>query len=224
MDILMKNTLLIITISLILIILTSCNTNSTDKIGNLDINNYSEINNLIINNRDLLYDGREQFKVTLVKYNDVFSYNVKEKEALEISFNELKVELDICKSKVDEIKKSIENLENKSTNEFNSWRTELNQYSIESLKSKSIDLLTITEKKYTDIISDLKKSETEMDSTYIVFHDNVLLLKHMLRASTINEIDTEKNRIEGEINVLIDRMNKSIEKADEFINGNNPII
>ena len=53
------------------------------------------------------------------------------------------------------------------------------------------------------------------------FNDYVLYLKHNLNAQAIASLKGEAASITTEINRLIEQMNKSIVRADEFVKGMN---
>ena len=53
------------------------------------------------------------------------------------------------------------------------------------------------------------------------FNDYVLYLKHNLNAAAIASLNGEASSIQTEIGHLLDSMNQSIARADEFVKGMN---
>jgi len=49
------------------------------------------------------------------------------------------------------------------------------------------------------------------------FHDQVLYLKHNLNAAAVGSLRGTADNIQGDIQRLLDQMNRSIAEADRFI-------
>jgi hypothetical protein len=56
-----------------------------------------------------------------------------------------------------------------------------------------------------------------MDPVLHQFHDQVLYLKHNLNAAAIGSLRGAADSIQGDIQRLLDQMNRSIAEADRFI-------
>jgi hypothetical protein len=63
----------------------------------------------------------------------------------------------------------------------------------------------------------LKKAEQSMDPVLHKLHDYVLTLKHTLNAQAIAALSGESARIQADVARLIEDMNVSIARADEFV-------
>jgi ElaB/YqjD/DUF883 family membrane-anchored ribosome-binding protein len=63
----------------------------------------------------------------------------------------------------------------------------------------------------------LKSAEQSMTPVLSQFSDYVLYLKHNLNAQAIASLKGETSNIQQEITRLIEQMNASIARADEFI-------
>ena len=63
----------------------------------------------------------------------------------------------------------------------------------------------------------LKRAEESMAPVLVKLKDHVLFLKHNLNAQAIASLKGEAVSIQTEIGKLIEDMNKSIQRADEFI-------
>ena len=48
-------------------------------------------------------------------------------------------------------------------------------------------------------------------------YDNVLYLKHNLNAQAVGSLRTTFDELEGDIDILVERMNQSIARSNDFI-------
>jgi hypothetical protein len=104
-----------------------------------------------------------------------------------------------------------------ATDLFSEWEKEIKQISTPSLQSASRTQLRETRSRYDSLHSALKRAEDSMEPVLVKFRDHVLYLKHNLNAQAIASLKGEATNIQTDISRLIAEMNKSIAKADEFI-------
>ena len=64
----------------------------------------------------------------------------------------------------------------------------------------------------------MKEAEASMQPVLSSLYDNVLYLKHNLNAQAVGSLRTTFNELEGDIDILVERMNQSIARSNEFIN------
>jgi len=77
--------------------------------------------------------------------------------------------------------------------------------------------LNDTRQRYDEMLRALKRSEGSMDPVLRKLHDYVLALKHSLNAQAIAVLGGESAKIQSDVARLIEDMNTSIARADEFI-------
>ena len=67
------------------------------------------------------------------------------------------------------------------------------------------------------MLANLHRAEDSMEPVLKIFRDNVLFLKHNLNAQAIGSLQGEFVQLQGEIDVLIARMNVAIDSSNSFI-------
>jgi len=100
---------------------------------------------------------------------------------------------------------------------FREWEAEIKQISTESMRSSSRDQLRQTRQRYEEMHTSLKRAEESMEPVLTKFRDHVLYLKHNLNAQAIASLKGEAVSIQNDLARLIEDMNRSIQRADEFI-------
>ena len=99
------------------------------------------------------------------------------------------------------------------------WEKEIQEISTPALRNTSREQLAETRRRYGEMLAALKKAEGTMDPVLQKFHDYVLALKHSLNAQAIAALKGEAVNIQSEISRLLEDMNTSIARADEFVKG-----
>ncbi len=136
---------------------------------------------------------------------------------MEKRYNALKSEYDGCVARAETVHKRVKEVETVSSDLFAEWEKELEQIGTTSLREASRQQLSVTRQKYGELHLALKSAEQSMDPVLKQFHDYVLFLKHNLNAQAIASLKGETTSIQTEISRLIEEMNQSIARADEFI-------
>ncbi|MBM3848552.1 MAG: DUF2959 domain-containing protein, partial [Verrucomicrobia bacterium] len=136
---------------------------------------------------------------------------------LESAYNQLKSDYDSSVSQASDVKKRVRDVENISRDLFAEWDKEIGQINTPSLQSASRRQLTETRSRYDSMHAALVKAEQSMDPVLTQFKDHVLYLKHNLNAAAIASLKGEASNIQNDIGRLIEEMNRSIAKADEFV-------
>ena len=67
------------------------------------------------------------------------------------------------------------------------------------------------------MLKSMKDSEASMQPVLASLYDNVLYLKHNLNAQAVGSLRTTFDELEGDISILVERMNQSIARSNEFI-------
>ena len=137
----------------------------------------------------------------------------------ETAYRSLKGEYDDCVKQADVVHGRIRAVESVAGDLFAEWEKEITEISTPSLASASREQLATTRQRYNELHSALVSAEQTMTPVLKQFNDYVLYLKHNLNAQAIASLNGEATNITAEINRLIEQMNKSIARADEFVKG-----
>jgi hypothetical protein len=100
---------------------------------------------------------------------------------------------------------------------FREWDQEINDMANEKFKSKSLESLKMTKRRYARLHDAMTKAESRMEPVLTQLRDYVLFLKHNLNAQAIGALKQEVGDIEIEVETLIRDMGQSIREADTFL-------
>lgn len=164
--------------------------------------------------RDDQKETQEQFKDALTQLKEITRFEGGE---IERSYNALKSEYDGCVSGAESVRKRIRDIESVSAALFAEWEKELNEIGTATLRESSRRQLTETKQRYEELHRTLVSAEQSMTPVLAQFKDYVLYLKHNLNAQAVASLKGETAGIQTEITRLIEQMNRSIARADEFI-------
>ena len=168
----------------------------------------------VIEARDDQKAAQQQFKDALTRLKEITKFDGGEAER---AHRDLKSEYDGCVTQADTVRKRIREVETVSSDLFAEWEKEVSEISTPSLQSASRQQLTTTKQRYQELHTALVSAEQTMAPVLRQFNDYVLYLKHNLNAQAIASLKGEAASITTEINRLIEQMNKSITRADEFV-------
>lgn len=186
---------------------------------------YSAFETVGIEKRDILkrrVDGAkneqkaasETFKDALETFKKVYAFDGGD---LEKNYSKAKSSYEKSESEAEKVRSSIKQMDVVAGDLFKEWQQEAGRIETASLRAKSLELRAKTEKRYGDLLSALKKSESRMDPVLHRLNDQVLFLKHNLNAKAISSLQGERQAIEKDIQRLIADMQTSITEADKFI-------
>lgn len=164
--------------------------------------------------RDSLEEAKTQFQTALERFGQLTRF---EGGDLEIVYRQLKSEYDYSHSKALAVRDRIDAVEDVALALFNEWEGELNQYTNRSLRSSSRQKLKQTQQHYGHLITAMRRAEHKIDPVLGVFHDQVLYLKHNLNANAIASLDHELRAMTVGVSGLIDAMERSINRANDFV-------
>jgi DNA-binding ferritin-like protein len=159
-------------------------------------------------------EAKKQFQTTLEKFQEVTHFNGGD---LEAEYKKLNGSYEACQSRADDVSKRIASVEKVAADMFAEWESELSQYSDQSRRNSSAQMLADTKVKYQKLIAVMKQAEKRMQPVLTVFHDQVLYLKHNLNAAAIASLKDTSAGIESDVSKLIQDMNVSIAEANTFI-------
>jgi len=159
-------------------------------------------------------EAKKQFQTTLQKFQEVTGFKGGD---LESEYKKLNGSYEDCVSRADAVSKRIASVEKVAADMFSEWQSELSQYSDQSRRKASEQMLNDTKVKYEKLITVMKQAEKRMQPVLTVFHDQVLFLKHNLNAAAIASLKETSAGIEQDVGKLIADMNASINEANNFI-------
>ncbi len=159
-------------------------------------------------------DTGEAFKDALTRLKEVYAFDGGD---LENHYENLKDSLDDAKEQANELKARIGKVDQVANDLFVEWNEEISEIKSPDLRSKSSGQLSKTKKKYSELESQLRKSEKKIDPVLSKLNDQVLFLKHNLNAKAIGGLKTEQGKIQADIESLIKEVNESTRKADAVI-------
>ena len=159
-------------------------------------------------------EAKKQFQTTLQKFQEVTGFKGGD---LEAEYKKLNGSYEDCVSRADAVSKRIASVEKVAADMFGEWQSELSQYSDQSRRRASEQMLNDTKVKYKKLIVVMKQAEKRMQPVLTVFHDQVLFLKHNLNAAAIASLKETSAGIEQDVGKLIADMNASINEANSFI-------
>ena len=164
--------------------------------------------------RDEEKGAQQQFKDALTRLKEMTGFEGGE---LERRYRQLQSDYDSAASRVAAVHKRVRDVETVAGDMFAEWEKEDREIETPSLREVSQQQLKDTRRRYDDMLAALKNSEKSMDPVLHKFHDYVLALKHTLNAQAIAALGGESEKIQADVARLIEDMNNSIARADEFI-------
>lgn len=100
---------------------------------------------------------------------------------------------------------------------FDEWQEELEQFTSQNLRRDSERQLRDTRRRYSRLISSMRRAESAIDLVLATLKDNVLYLKHNLNARAIASLRGELGNVNADVDKLIEAMQKSIDESNSFI-------
>jgi hypothetical protein len=168
--------------------------------------------------RDGLEEAKEQFQTALEKFSALTEFDG---GALEDVYRQLKVELDYSKAKALAVSDRIDAVQEVAEALFIEWEQELDQYSNRNLRSASRLKLKQTQQMYVQLITAMRRAEGKIEPVLNVFQDQVLFLKHNLNAQAITHLEGELGSLAVNVAGLITAMERSIDRANAFVQNLN---
>lgn len=164
--------------------------------------------------RDEQEKAQKEFKDALTRLKEITGFDGGE---LEKAYHRLQADHEDAAARVTAVHKRIKGVETVARDLFAEWETENQQIDTDSLRRISKQQLTETKQRYAEMLRLLKHTEASMEPVLRKLHDYVLALKHSLNAQAVAALAGESARIQADIARLIEDMNASIARADEFI-------
>lgn len=164
--------------------------------------------------RDSQDEAKQQFLTAMEQFKSVVDFRG---EDLEKEYNRFNNTLQDSEARAAEVRRRIAAVEDVSQALFKEWRTEIEQYSSDTLRSSSQRKYDLTRKKYTELISAMKRAEARLEPVLVPLRDQVLFMKHNLNARAIAGLSNELASVQTNVDSLVRDMERAIAQADAFI-------
>jgi len=200
--------------SLALVVLSACSMvkyNTLEKVG---IHKRDILVANVKDARDAQSDAQEQFKDALERFGSVVQI---EETGLKKAYDRLSDEYDDSKDAAEEVSDEIDAVEQVAEDLFKEWGQEIEEYTNVELRKNSKRQLRDTQSRYKDMLVSMQAAERSMQPVLNTFKDNVLYLKHNLNTQAVGSLKSTFATLEGDIGRLIEQMNQSIARSNEFI-------
>ena len=204
----------ILNITLLLALLTGCSSVYYDTMETVGYHKRDILVDRVESARDAQSDAQEQFKSALDQFASVIRL---EDSDLKQAYDSLNHEFESSESAAQEVTERIDKVESVAEDLFEEWQEELTLYENQKLKAASKRQLDKTKSRYRSMLKSMRQAEQTMQPVLNNFRDNVLYLKHNLNAQAIGSLRGEFGNLKADITTLINRMNQSIKRSDEFI-------
>lgn len=186
---------------------------------------YSALEKVGLHKRDILVDrveaardsqqeAKEQFKDALEHYRSVVQV---QGGKLEERYDSLNREYEASEASAREVRERIAAVEDVAEALFREWQKELDEYTNASLKASSASDLKRTRGEYQVLMQRMRAAEKRIDPVLNVLRDQVLFLKHNLNARAIGALQGEYRTLQGNVDQLMNDMQRAIDEADSFI-------
>jgi hypothetical protein len=170
------------------------------------------------NARDGLEEAKVQFQNALEKFSALTEFDG---GPMEDVYRQLKVEFDYSKSRALAVSDRIDAVQEVAEALFAEWEDELEQYSNRSLRNASRLKLKQTQQMYGQLLSAMRRAESKIGPVLGVFQDQVLFLKHNLNAQAVAHLEGELVSLTVGVSGLITAMERSIDRANSFMQSMN---
>ena len=164
--------------------------------------------------RDAQEDAQEEFRDALERFGSVVQIR---ETGLKKAYDRLNGEYEDALAASEEVSEQIAEVEDVADDLFDEWSDENRLYTDASLRSDSEASLRTTRARYKEMLGTMKESEASMKPVLATFQNNVLYLKHNLNAQAIGSLQGTFTTLQGDVDRLIEQMNRSIERSNQFI-------
>jgi len=196
------------------VVLSGCSTIKYSALEKIGIHKRDLLVENVKDTRDAQKDAQEQFQDALERFGTVITI---EETKLKKAYDRLNSEYEDSVEAAEEVSEQIDDVEAVAGDLFKEWRAENKTYTDAVLRRDSESKLLDTQARYTEMLKTMKDAEATMQPVLDTMRNNVLYLKHNLNAQAIGSLKTTFSELEGDIGILVERMNQSIARSDDFI-------
>ncbi len=198
----------------ILVALTGCSSAFYGAMEKLGVHKRDIMMDRVKAARDTQQDTKKQFLSAMEQFKSVVNFKGGD---LEKEYEKLKDTLEESEDKAEEVRDRINSVEDVSEALFGEWREEIKQYSSASLRRSSQKKYDLSRKRYTSLLSAMKRAESKLEPALVPLRDQVLYLKHNLNARAIAGLGEELVGVQANVDDLVRDMEQAIARADAFI-------
>lgn len=200
--------------SVLVLSLSACATAKYNTLEKFGIHKRDLLVSNVEDARDAQKEAQQQFKDALERFGSVVQI---EETGLKKAYDRLSDEYEDSKDAAEDVSEEIDDVEDVAEALFREWTEEIKLYSDPNLRNSSQEQLRTTQARYKDMLATMKAAERSMDPVLKTFRDNVLFLKHNLNAQAVGSLKQTFQSLEGDIDRLIQQMNQSIDRSNQFI-------
>lgn len=164
--------------------------------------------------RDSQSETREELLAAYEELNTLIGAGGGE---LERQYKRLNRKVERSRDAVAELDDHLEAIDKVSSDLFEEWEAELNQYNSESLRRDQEQKLRESRTQFASLRQRMQVARDRVDPVMAVLNDNVLYLKHSLNAQALDALRGEATALEGKVDALIEDMQAAIDEANAFI-------
>jgi septal ring factor EnvC (AmiA/AmiB activator) len=201
-------------LSAIILGLSGCSTMYYGTMEKLGVHKRDIMVDRVKEARDTQNEAKEQFLTAMEQFKSIVNFQGGD---LEKEYNKLNATLKKSESKAADVRNRISAVEDVSDALFNEWRSEIKQYTNDTLRRSSQRKYDITKKKYTELIGAMKRAEAKLEPALAPLRDQVLFMKHNLNARAIAGLSDELISVQTNVDKLVRDMERAIAQADAFI-------
>lgn len=164
--------------------------------------------------RDTQNEAKQQFLTAMEQFKSIVNFQGGD---LEDQYNKLSATLKKSEGEAEAVRSRIRAVEDVSKALFSEWRSEIGQYSSDTLRRSSQQKYDQTLAKYNELIGAMKNAESKLEPALVPLRDQVLYLKHNLNARAIAGLSEELVSVQTNVDRLVRDMESAIAEADKFI-------
>ena len=164
--------------------------------------------------RDTQNEAKNQFLTAMDQFKSVVNFKGGD---LEKEYNKLNATLQKSEAKAADVRSRVRAVEDVSDALFSEWRSEIKQYSSDTLREASQRKYDATKDKYKELITAMKKAESKLEPALVPLRDQVLFMKHNLNAKAIAGLSDELVSVQANVDTLVRDIESSVTQADAFI-------
>lgn len=164
--------------------------------------------------RDTQNEAKQQFLTAMEQFKSVVNFKGGD---LEKEYSELNAALQKSESKAAAVRSRIQAVADVSDALFAEWRSEIKQYSSDSLQKSSQRKYDMTKAKYSGLLAAMKKAESKLEPALIPLRDQVLYMKHNLNARAIAGLSDELDGVQTNVDALVRDIESAVTQADAFV-------
>ena len=203
-----------ITVLIAALTLSGCETVYYDALEKIGIPKRDVLIDRIESAQEAQEDGQQQFKDALEQFQAVVNFDGGE---LQTVYEQLNDEYEDSVDAAETISSRIDSVESVANALFDEWRDELNEYTNARYRRDSERQLKATERRYTRLMSSMRKADSSVNPVLNTLKDNVLYLKHNLNARAIASLKGELGTVNQDVAALVATMQSAIDESNAFI-------